>query len=236
MKRCAVLGVNISNMTMEDAVKHATDNLSGGCFTVFTPNPEIIMHAQRDEEYKDILNSADMLLPDGIGVVIASKLLKDPLPERVAGYDFVCRLLQRDLSFYLLGAKQAVAEGAADELKSRGVKVVGYHHGYFNDDEKIVQDIISKKPNVLLVCLGAPKQEKWIAKNKDRFDGCICIGAGGTLDVLAGNVKRAPLFFQKLNIEWLYRAILQPVRFKRLGIIPGFLFRAIKGGMVKCLL
>ncbi|NLB80373.1 MAG: WecB/TagA/CpsF family glycosyltransferase [Clostridiaceae bacterium] len=234
MKTCEILGVNISNVTMEEAVGYAKDFSTNGVFSVFTPNPEIIMLAQTDCDYKNILNSANMLLPDGIGVVIASRLLKNPLPERVAGYDFVCNLLQQQYSFYLLGAKPHVVELAADVLTKKGVSVVGYHHGYFEQDDSIIKDINDKKPDVLLVCLGAPKQEKWIIQNKNRLPDCICIGAGGTLDVLAGEVKRAPEFYIKFNIEWLYRSVMQPSRFKRLFVIPKFLFKVLKGDGVKC--
>lgn len=228
MDRCDILGVKISAVDMEQAVNAAEGFIGGGVRAVFTPNPEIIMLAQKDVQFKEILNEADMLLPDGIGVVIASRLLKRPLPERVAGFDFVCRLLESGHSFYLLGSKPAVVESAARRLKEKGVNVVGFHHGYFDDDADIIKDINEKTPDVLLVCLGAPKQEKWIAKNKDRLS-CLCIGAGGTLDVLSGNAARAPLLFQRLCLEWLYRALKEPSRIVRLAAIPKFLFRVIRG-------
>ncbi|MCK9479915.1 MAG: WecB/TagA/CpsF family glycosyltransferase [Firmicutes bacterium] len=229
METSEILGVKISKVTMEQAVDAAASFSARGVCVVFTPNPEIIMFANSDENYKKALNSADMLLADGIGVVMAASLLKRPLPERVAGYDFVCRLLKAGYSFYLLGAKPSVAERAAQKLINSGVNVVGHHHGYFDDDDTIIADINEKKPDVLLVCLGAPKQEYWITQNKSQLPNCICVGAGGTLDVLAGEVKRAPSFVQRANIEWLYRAIKQPSRFKRLLIIPKFLFKIIGG-------
>lgn len=229
MQASKILGVKISCVTLDEAVKEAAGFLADGVFTVFTPNPEIIMLAHGDESYKKVLNSADMLLADGIGVVIAAAFLKKPLPERVAGYDFVCRLLKGGYSFYLLGAKPRAVERAAQKLTESGVNVVGFHHGYFDDDEGIIKDINKKRPDVLLVCMGAPKQERWIAQNKQRLPNCICVGAGGTLDVLAGEVKRAPLFFQKTNMEWLYRAIMQPSRFKRLLVIPKFLLKVVGG-------
>jgi len=230
MEKCEILGVKISNVTMDAAVNAASAPLTRGAYTIFTPNPEIIMLAQKDREFKEILNNADLLLPDGIGVIIASRLLKKPLPERVPGFDFVCGLLKGNHSVYLLGAKPHVVEAAANKLKQKGVKVAGFHHGYFTDDKSIIEDINNKKPSVLLVCLGAPKQEKWIAKNKSSLPACVCVGAGGSLDVFAGNVKRAPLFMRRLNLEWLYRALRQPERLKRLVIIPEFLFKVLRGG------
>ncbi|OQB14588.1 MAG: putative N-acetylmannosaminyltransferase [Firmicutes bacterium ADurb.Bin193] len=228
MDKCRILGIDVDKVTMDEAVAVAKGFFGGGVHTVFTPNPEIIMLSQKDDELKRILNEADLVLPDGIGVVIASRLVKNPLPERVAGYDFVCRLLDMGFSFYLFGAKPGVADLAAERLRARGVNIVGTHSGYFDDDTEIINDINAKKPDVLLVCLGAPKQEKWINRNKNRLDVKVCIGAGGTLDGLSGNVKRAPEIFIRLNLEWLYRAIIRPSRFIRLAALPKFLISVLK--------
>ena len=230
MEKVEILGVDVCNVTMEQALDKAKEFLGGKSHMVFTPNPEIIMLAQRDSELKKILNEADLLLADGIGVVIGSKIIKKPLPERVAGFDFACRLFETGASFYLLGAKPGVADAAAENLKSRGVNVVGAHHGYFEDDEEVIRDINEKNPDVVLVCLGAPRQEKWIYKNRHKMNASIYIGAGGTLDVLSGNVKRAPAIVRKMYLEWLYRAVLQPSRFKRLLAIPRFLIKVAAKG------
>lgn len=228
MGKTDILGIGIDNVTMEGAVAAANGFFDAFGHTVFTPNPEIIMLAQKDSELKGILNAADLTLADGIGVVIASRLLKKPLPERVAGYDFVHRLFESGRSFYLFGAKPSVADVAAQRLAERGVSVAGFHHGYFDDDTDIINDINEKKPDILLVCLGAPKQEKWIARNRDRLNVHIIIGAGGTIDGIAGTVKRAPAFFQKTGTEWLYRTVCQPSRITRLAAIPRFLTEVIK--------
>ena len=225
-----ILGVKIDNITMEQAVNKVSSFFDGKTHTVFTPNPEIIMLAQKDEELMNALNSADILLPDGIGVVIGSKLIGKPLPERVAGYDFACNLLNTDRTFYLLGAKPGVAEMAAEKLKMQGAKIVGTHDGYFKDDTEIINDINNKKPDILLVCLGAPKQEKWIYENKDKLNVALCLGVGGTLDVIAGTAKRAPMIYQKLYIEWLYRAVKEPYRIPRLMALPQFIIKVAFGG------
>jgi len=229
LKEIHILGVKVNDVTMDQAVKTADGFFDGRVHTVFTPNPEIIMLAQKDARLKEILNSSDLTLADGIGVVIASRLLKKPLPERVAGFDYVCRLLESGRSFYLFGAKPGVADEAAKRLRERGVNVVGTHHGYFDDDSEVISDINAKKPDILLVCLGAPKQEKWIDDNKDRLSVGVCLGVGGTLDVLSGNTKRAPLFFRKCGLEWLYRALSEPSRLFRLAALPKFLIDVVRG-------
>lgn len=226
-----ILGVNIDKITMKEAVLRADSFFDGKPHAVFTPNPEIILECEKDEELKDIINSADLKLPDGIGVVIASKIVKNPLAERVSGFDYVCELLKTGRSFYLFGSKPGVAEKAMDNLKKQGINVVGCHHGYFDDDREIVEDIKSKKPDVLVVCLGAPKQEKWIYKNMAELNVPISIGAGGTVDVLAGEVERAPVIYQKLCIEWLYRALKEPKkRFPRIAKLPLFIINVLKKG------
>lgn len=226
-----ILGVDIDKITMKEAVLRADSFFDGKPHAVFTPNPEIILECEKDEELKNIINSADLKLPDGIGVVIASKIVKNPLTERVSGFDYVCELLNTGRSFYLFGSKPGVAEKAMANLKEQGINVVGCHDGYFDDDREIVEDIKAKKPDVLVVCLGAPKQERWIYKNMAELNVPISIGAGGTVDVLAGEVERAPVIYQKLCIEWLYRALKEPKkRFPRIAKLPLFIINVLKKG------
>ena len=226
-----ILGVNVNKITMKDAVLKAESFFDGKPHMVFTPNPEIILECEKDEELKGIINSADLKLPDGIGVVIASKILGNPISERVSGFDYVCELLKTDRSFYLFGGKPGVPEKAMEKLKANGVNVVGCHNGYFDDDTEIIEDITAKKPDVLVVCLGAPKQEKWIYKNLNDLNVPISIGAGGSLDVLAGEVERAPEIYQKLCIEWLYRTVKEPKkRLPRIAKLPVFVKNVILRG------
>lgn len=224
-----ILGVNVSNLTMQQATDRAIGFLDGDTLSaIYTPNSEIILHASNNPEYSEVLNRAAMIIPDGIGVVYASKILGKPLKERVAGIDFVCSLLpelaRRGKSVYLLGAKPGVAEIAAERLKEKydGLVIAGMHDGYFKDDEEVIQSINDAKPDFLMVCLGFPKQEFWIDKYKDRLDAKIAIGAGGSMDVFAGTALRAPEFYQKHGIEWLYRLIKQPTRFMRMMALPKF--------------
>ena len=221
----SILGIDIDRCTMSQAQERAFEMTESGG-VVYTPNPEIIMHAYRNPEFADILNDADMVVPDGIGVVIASKILKKPVPERVAGFDLVCRLLEKSgnsKKVYIFGGKPGVAEKAAENIKKKySANVCGTSHGYHKDTRQVVNDINLSEPDILLVCLGAPNQEKWIYNNKKSLPECLIIGAGGSVDVLAGNTKRAPEFFIKFGLEWFYRLITQPSRFVRMLDLPRF--------------
>ena len=200
---------------------------------IVTPNPEIVMSAWDDPALMTALRNADMVLPDGIGVVKAAQLMGTPLKAKLPGIDIATAVIekmsQENSSVYLFGAKPGVAEKAGEELKRRfpDLEVCGTHDGYFKDDEPIIADINEKKPDFLLVCLGSPKQETWMAKNAPRLDIGIMAGLGGTLDVFAGTVKRAPAVWQRLGLEWLYRCIKEPWRFKRISKLPRFLFKAL---------
>ncbi len=207
---------------------------------VYTPNPEIVMLAQEDKELFGILNNADLVLADGIGIIIASKLKGLRLKHRVTGIDIMDRLLQycetSRKSFFIIGGKPGIAEMACEniKLKYKNIEVAGYHHGYFDeeDETEIIDKINNSEPDVLFVCLGAPKQEKWINKNKDRLNCALAMGVGGSVDVYAGVVKRAPAIFQNLGLEWFYRLLKEPRRFKRTLVLPKFLIKFIIGGVL----
>ncbi len=231
METINILGVNVSKMNMKEAVKYAEELLSkDGLSMIFTPNSEILLYASNDPEYTKVLNSADMIVPDGIGVVYGARLLGDKLEERVAGYDLVVNLFplmaEKGQSVYLLGAKPGVAETAAEKLAEKypGLKIAGTHDGYFKDadDEQVIEEINKTSPDFLMVCIGFPRQENWIYKYKDKLNARLAIGAGGCIDVFAGNVQRAPEFYCKHGIEWLYRLIKQPSRFVRMLALPKF--------------
>lgn len=232
-----VLGVNVDKVTFDEALNIA-ENLAKtqGVSAIFTPNPEIIMCAKEDREMREILNSADLCTADGIGVVYGAKILGDPVPQRVAGFDLTCALIERLSAtgdgIFLFGAKPGVAEEAQKRLKEKypGIVVSGTHNGYFKeeDEREIVEEINKSGAKVLLVCLGAPKQEKWIAKHRENLKVNLCMGVGGTLDVLAGTAKRAPEIFIKLNLEWLYRLLKNPSRIGRFAALPKFVIEVVK--------
>ncbi|WP_058486744.1 WecB/TagA/CpsF family glycosyltransferase [Defluviitalea phaphyphila] len=233
-----IMNVLVDVVTMDEAVSKVMDFLrQDKCSTVYTPNPEIIMAAQKDKELMNVLYNASLIVPDGIGVVLASRLLKGPsLPQRVAGYDLVQNIFKKisntNYTVYFLGGAPTVAEEAAIAMQSKykGLKIVGTHHGYFKqeDEQEIINRIQNVKPDILLVGLGAPKQEKWIEKYKKILPVKVCIGVGGSFDVMAGRIKRAPKGFQKLGLEWFYRLITQPKRAKRMLKLPIFAWNVLK--------
>lgn len=235
-----ILGVMVHKVNVEQASDRIIEYISDteGAKSVFTPNSEIIMAAYRDPEFCNLLNSSDLLTADGIGVVYASKIVKNPIAERAAGYDIACRTLEKLArlggSLYLFGSKPGVAELAAANIESRysGVKVVGMSDGYFDEvkEKVIIEDIKRTKPDLLFVCLGAPKQERWISAHKSELGAKVCMGIGGSLDVFAGTVKRAPEFYTKHGIEWLYRLMKQPSRFVRMLDLPRFGLKVLAKG------
>lgn len=235
-KKTYVLGVPFDVVTMEQAVARVKAMLSGkGQYFICTPNPEIVMEAQKDQTLMDSLREADMVVPDGIGVVWASKYSEIRLTERVAGYDLTQNLMAElagEESFYFFGGAPGVASAAARKMMKQypGLKIVGVHNGYFNEKEEkqIIRDIQEKAPSILLVGLGAPKQEKWIYENIRLTGARVAIGVGGSFDVMAGNVKRAPKLFQRLGLEWFYRLITQPTRWKRMMRLPKFALTVLK--------
>ena len=233
--RIDVLGVEFDPVTMDEAVDRGMALIrTPGVHTVVTPNPEIVMLCREDPELTQAVRGADLVLPDGIGVVYAARILRRPLPGKVPGADFaegiMARLARQGGSVYLLGAKPGIAETAADKLalKYPGLRVVGTQDGYFTDSRPVVERINAASPDFLLVCLGAPKQEKWMRENADRLSVRLMAGLGGSLDVYAGAIPRAPKLWRRLNLEWLYRLLKQPSRIGRMIKLPRFIFAALR--------
>lgn len=232
--RTDVLGVAFDNVTMDEAVDRALVMLEeDGPHLVVTPNPEIVQRAAKDPEFAEILSKADLVIPDGIGVVYAAKILGRPLKGRVPGIDFASALLERAAGtgrrLFLLGAAPGVAEQAAVNLRAAypGLAVCGTHDGYFKEDGPVVDAIRESEADIVFVCLGFPKQEKWIAAHGEAAGAKLYIGLGGSLDVFAGKVERAPESFQKLGLEWLYRLVKEPSRIGRMAKLPLFLVSAL---------
>lgn len=231
--RVDVLGVAFDNVTLDEAVERAMALLEeDGPHLAATPNPEIVQCAGRDPEYAQILADADLVIPDGIGIIHAAKILGRPLKGRVPGIDFASALMGRMAEtgrrLFLLGAAPGVAEQAAANLQAAhpGLVICGTHDGFFKEDGPVVQKIRDARADVVFVCLGFPKQEKWIAAHGGETGARLLIGLGGSLDVFAGKVERAPEQFQKLGLEWLYRLMKQPSRAGRMAKLPLFLASA----------
>lgn len=236
--RESILGVEFDVVNEEEALQKLIGFLEEGSSLkkVYTPNPEIVMLAQDDPELYRILSEADLVLADGIGIIIASKIKGLKLRNRVTGVDTMDKLLdycgKKGKSIFIFGSKPGVAELACKniEKKYKGIKIAGFNHGYIkseDEENELIDRINMAKPDVLFVCLGAPKQEKWIDKNKDRLNCSLAMGLGGSVDVYAGVVKRAPVAFQKLGLEWFYRLVKEPWRFKRMLVLPKFLVKFI---------
>lgn len=233
--RTDVLGVAFDDVTMEQAVERASAMLAAGGFHyAVTPNVEFVQRAAKEERFRCALNGADMVLPDGIGVLRASQILDTPLKGRVAGCDFAAALCARMAAdgrkLFLLGAKPGVAERAAHNLEAAypGLTVCGAMDGYFTDGEAAAQAVRQSGAEAVFVCLGAPRQEYWIVEHGPKTGAAFLIGLGGSLDVFAGAVKRAPEGWRRLGLEWLYRLIHQPSRAGRMVKLPLFLVSALR--------
>lgn len=228
--RVDVLGVGFDNVTMDEAVARGMELVCGaGTHYVVTPNPEIVEVCRENPAARDAVNRADLVLPDGVGVIKGAAMLGTPLKEKTPGIEFAAGLMgkmaQQGKSLYLLGAKPGVAELAGQRLVQRypGLRIAGTHDGYFKEDGPVVDAIRQSGADVVFVCLGAPKQELWMAKNGPATGAHLLCGLGGSLDVFAGVVERAPKFWSDHGLEWFYRLCKEPRRIGRMMKLPLFL-------------
>lgn len=233
-----VLGVSYDNVTMEEALARGRHILQGErtCYCV-TPNAEMAYEALQDEGFRRLLNGAELVLPDGAGVILGAKLLKTPLKQKVAGIEFAQNMLsvmeELGSRLYLLGSKPGVAELAGKKMleKHPKLQICGMADGYFKDETEVVEKINTAQADAVYVCLGSPKQEYFMQKHREALSAKLLCGLGGTLDGIAGTVKRAPRWMIRLQLEWLYRLIKEPRRFKRMLRLPKFIFAAVKKRM-----
>ena len=228
-----ILGIQFDNLTREEAARRGAELLEEDCFHyVVTPNPEFILAAEGDGEFRAVLNGADLVLPDGIGVVYSARILGRPLQGRVPGIEFAEDMLAclngTGGRLYLLGAKPGVAEEAGRRILERypHLTLCGTQDGYFKDEEAALLKVAAARPDLLFVCLGAPKQEKWMARWGRHTGARLAIGLGGALDVFAGSVERAPESWRKLGLEWAYRLKKEPKRIGRMAKLPLVLVKA----------
>ena len=237
MKRTVVLGTEIDAVSLEEAVDRAVTIMASrkGAYAV-TPNSEMLLQARKDPVLAAALRRAALSLPDGVGVLLVSRILGCPIRERVCGIDFAWRLFDvmesEGKSVFLLGAKEGIADRAAERLQRNypRLQIAGTHSGYFEpwEEQALLKQINAVSPDLLLVCLGSPKQELWMERVSSQLQVGLMAGLGGTLDVLAGTVRRAPESWQKCGMEWLFRLLCQPRRIFRVMRIPGLFLTAIR--------
>ena len=228
--RVKLLGVGFDNVTMEEAVQRGTELLSSpGAHYVVTPNPEIVETCRVNPDAMSAVNGADLVLPDGIGVVYGSRIRKTPLKCRVPGIEFGAEMLKQcaklGKSVYLLGSKPGIAELAAKNMQEQipGLIIAGTADGYFKDDAAAAAKVRESGADMVFVCLGAPKQEIYMQKYGEATGAHLLLGLGGSLDVFAGTVERAPQFYRDHGLEWFYRLMKNPSRIGRMMKLPLFM-------------
>lgn len=235
MEKVNILGIPVDKLTEKEVLEKINDFINERRFhLIVTINSENATKALENKKFLDVIKNSDLVIPDGIGIIVASKILGNKLPERIPGIDLSYKILeisnQKGYKIVLIGGKEGVAENAKKSLKKifPDLNIVLTYNGYFGKDEenKIVKEIQKLEPDILLVGMGSEKQEIWIWDNKEKFKNIsICIGVGGTLDIWAGKKKRAPKFIQKIGLEWLYRMAIEPKRIVRIFKIFIFLYK-----------
>lgn len=232
-----IFGIRVSKVDMKATVAYLTEAVRARePHQVITANPIMVMTALENPAYLEIMKSAELVVPDGTGVVWAANYCHEPVAERVAGFDLLHELLHEGESYgwkvYLLGSTAEVIRETASRLQTKypGIVIAGYHDGFFGpeEDEEIITGIIKTRPDLLFVARGADSQEPWIAKYKSRLNIPVMMGVGGSFDVISGKSKRAPIVFQKLRAEWLYRLLKEPTRYKRMLALPKFAVKVLR--------
>ncbi len=235
--RAMILNCQVDVLSMEQVLVNIEDYIRQQTFAhIITLNAEIAYAAYDNHELRNIINRAHMVTPDGIGIVWAGRMLSYPFQERVTGIDLtreIChRAVVKKWPVYLLGAAPGVAQQAAEKMEYEfpGLHICGLHHGYFQTEEipAILRDLRAQKPAIALIALGAPRQELFIDRYRQLLGNTVCIGIGGSLDVLAGNKKRAPAWMIRANLEWMYRLFTEPARIKRQSVLPLFMLRVLQ--------
>ena len=237
MESIRVLGVRVDELDIEGTLERIEGLLAaGGHHLVATVNPEFVMLAQRDPEFRRLLEGAAVCLADGWGVTWAARRQGRPLPARVTGVDLVPALAQRAAEkgwrLFLLGAAPGVAEEVARLLTAQNpaLLVAGSHAGVAGPegDEESLRLIAAAHPDIVLVAYGAPRQEQWIARNLAYLEAGVGIGVGGSFDYLSGRVRRAPAWMRRAGLEWLYRLLRQPWRARRMAVLPRFALEVLR--------
>lgn len=226
------LGVCVSPLNDEEIIADLKKRIDEGKqSTIIAVNPEKVIKAEQNQELRELINSSTYQIPDGVGILLASKLKGGNIRSRVTGVDMMERLIrfaaEEKRKVFLYGAKEEVVVKAKQKLEEKypGLIISGYENGYVQDNEALIEKIHASEAELLFVAMGSPKQELWIRENMAKLNVKVFQGVGGSFDVFAGKVNRAPLFFRKLGLEWLYRLLKEPKRLKRQLALPKFLFK-----------
>lgn len=252
MSRLRILGAPVDRVSLDEAVSRIEALAAGAAAAgagerpgparlVVTANPEILFAARTDPELAAILEGADLVVADGVGVVWAARRLGRPVPGRVPGIDLMHRLLARSAArgrrVFFLGARPGVAERAAAAAREGcpGLEVAGVHHGYFGPEEEaaVAAAVRAARPDLLFTGMGAPRDQKWVWRHREALGPVVAVGVGGSFDVLAGAARRAPRWMQHLGLEWLYRLARQPSRWRRMLALPRFAWAVLRASADK---
>lgn len=235
--RVWILGVPFDPVGLKEAADRVCSLVrTGGSHLVVTANPELVVAAQSDPELARAVRAASLVVADGIGVVWASRRFRRPLPERVPGIELMellcARAAEEGWRVFLLGSRAGVAEQAAEALQRRWptLQVAGTHHGYFSEDDAVVEQVARSGAELLFCGLGSSRQELWLHRHLHRLGVRLAMGVGGSLDVLAGRTPRAPGWVRRLHLEWLYRLAREPWRWRRQLALPRFAWMVLRSG------
>jgi len=237
LRTVPLYGIPFSTMSMEETVQYLTAAIEDNRQThVITANPIMVMTALENADYARMMKKADLIVPDGAGVVWAANYAGSPVTERVTGFELLHRLMEqgekRRWKAYLLGTTPEIIEAAADKLQLQypQVRIVGWHDGFFGADQdaEVVEQIRAAGPDLLFVARGAETQEPWIVAHREQLGVPLLMGVGGSFDIISGRLKRAPVLFQKLKLEWFYRLLQEPKRFRRMLVLPKFVVKVLR--------
>lgn len=233
----SIYGIRFSKLNMQDTVAYLENVIeSGHSIQLITANPIMVMEALENAKFMSVMKQADLVIPDGTGIVWAANYVGEPVAERVTGFDLLHELMKagdvRRWKVFLLGAAPDVVHAAAERLRQQYplVEIVGVRDGFFGEaeDEAVVQSIREAAPDILFVARGLDTQEPWIAKHRHELQVPLMMGVGGSFDVISGRSKRAPVWMQRLRLEWLYRLLREPKRFGRMLALPKFAWKVMR--------
>ncbi|WP_042350941.1 WecB/TagA/CpsF family glycosyltransferase [Bacillus massiliigorillae] len=235
MQKETYFGVDVSPLSYDEILVDIEQRMQADQkSTIIAVNPEKVMAAEQNEQLRELINNSTYGIPDGVGILLASKLKKGTITSRVTGVDMMDRLLEfaakKGYRVFLYGAKEEVVSQAKAKIEEKYPEIIisGYENGYVQDPKQVVNKINEAKADLLFVAMGSPKQELWIREHMDSVSAKVFQGVGGSFDVFAGHVKRAPAFYRNLGLEWFYRLMKEPKRLKRQLALPKFLLKVMR--------